>query len=315
LEPNARIYVAGSATLVGSAILSRLREAGFGNVLDDLVGPDLTDPREVASFFADTRPEYVFLAAGRSGGIAANQRYPADLLRDNLLVACHVMHSANEEGVRKLLFLASSCSYPRLAPQPISEEALLTGPLEPTNEAYALGKIAGIKLCQAYRHQHGAGFVTAIPANVFGPGDDFSLEESHVIPALIRKMHEAKLRGSDVVHVWGSGAPQREFLYVDDLADACLFVMNRYDSAEPINIGCGAGVSIRDVAEAVRQTVGYRGTLSFDRSKPDGMPRKVLSSAKLHGLGWCPRISFHEALTQTYNWFLRCAVEERLIHA
>jgi GDP-L-fucose synthase len=315
LDKEARIYVAGGSTLIGAALLSQLTDDGSGSVIGGVGEPDLTDACAVDEYFAAHAPEYVFLAAGRSGGIAANQRYPAELIRDNLLVECNVIHSAYRHGVRKLVYLASSCSYPRLAPQPILEAALLTGPLEPTNEAYAVAKIAGIKLCQAYRQQYGVHFVAAIPANAFGPGDDFSLEESHVIAALIRKMHEAKTRGRAEVEVWGSGTPRREFIFVRDLADACLWVMNRYDGIEPINLGAGVDVSIRELAEAVRETVGYTGRLRFDASKPDGMPRKALDSSKLYGLGWRPQAGFQDALAETYAWFLQCECEKELTHA
>jgi GDP-L-fucose synthase len=288
---------------------------GYTEIVDEAAEPDLTDENAVAAFFAAHRPEYVFVAAGRSGGIAANQRYPADLMRDNLLVACNVIHNTWVHGVHKLIYLASSCSYPRLAPQPIPEEALLTGLLEPTNEAYALAKIAGIKLCQSYRQQYGVCFVSAIPANAFGPGDDFSLEESHVIAALIRKMHEAKIHSRAEVDVWGSGAARREFIFADDLADACVFAMKHYEGADPINLGAGADLSIRELAEAIRQTVGYSGRLRFDASKPDGMPRKALDSRKLYRLGWRAQAVFEDALAQTYAWYLRCKCEKELIHA
>jgi GDP-L-fucose synthase len=315
VEKDARIYVAGGQTLIGSALLYRLEQAGYTDVVGGTNEPILTDSWQVEAFFATTRPEYVFLAAGRSGGISANQRYPADLMRDNLLVECNVIHSANRHRVRKLLYLGSSCSYPRLAPQPMGEESLLTGPLEPTNEAYAVAKIAGIKLCQAYRQQYGAPFLSAIPANAFGPGDDFSLEESHVIAALLRKMHEAKVRRRPEVKVWGSGTPRREFIYVRDLADACVFLMDHYDSPEPINLGAGADLSIRELAEAVQETVGYRGRLEFDASKPDGMPRKALDSSKLSRLGWRPQARFQDALAETYAWYLRCVAQKELAHA
>jgi GDP-L-fucose synthase len=315
VEKDARIYVAGGQTLIGSALLYRLDEAGYTNVVGGLDEPPLTNSLQVEAFFATTRPEYVFMAAGRSGGIAANQRYPAELMRDNLLVATNVIHSAHRARVRKLLYLASSCCYPRLAPQPLAEESLLTGPLEPTNEAYALAKLAGIKLCQAYRQQYNSPFISAIPANAFGPGDDFSLEESHVIAALLCKMHAAKIHGHEKVQVWGSGTPRREFIYVRDLADACLFVMDHYDGAEPINLGTGADVSIRALAETVRETVGYRGRLEFDARQPDGMPRKALDSNRLARLGWRPAARFPDALAETYAWFLRSGAEKELTHA
>lgn len=315
MDRDVRILVAGHTTLIGAAIDRHLREAGFTRVLPAPAGDELLDARAVDECFAALRPQYVFLAAGRSGGIAANQRYPADLMRDNLLVATHVIQAAHRHGVDKLLYLASSCSYPRLAPQPIAETALLTGPLEPTSEAYAVAKIAGLKLCQAYRQQYGAPFITAVPANAFGPGDDFSPEDSHVVGALIRKVHHAHVRGLNEVEVWGTGHARREFIYAPDLADACAFAMTHYDDAEPINLGSGEDRSIRELAEAVCAVVGYRGRLRFDATRPDGMPRKGLDSARLRRLGWRPRTPFAEALTQTYAWFLRHAAREELIHA
>jgi GDP-L-fucose synthase len=303
---NARIYVAGADTLLGAALRTRLQAAGY----DNLVGlppsePDLTCPRQVDDFFAHSRPEYVFHAAGKSGGIHANQAYPAALMRDNLLVAVNVIHAAHRHGAARLLYLASSCSYPRLAPQPMPVEALLTGPLEPTSEAYAMAKLAGLKLCQAYRRQYGARFITGISANAFGPHDDFSPEDSHVIPGLIRKLHEARLYGQDDFPVWGTGQARREFLYAPDLADACLFVMTHYDAPEPINLGGGPALSIAEVARTVAEVVGYRGRLRFDTTRPDGMPRKGLDSGPLARLGWCPATDFRTALVATYRWFLR----------
>jgi GDP-L-fucose synthase len=315
MDRHAKILVAGDATLIGSAILRHLQNSGCAHVMGTPHALDLTCARSVESYFAEMQPDYVFLAAGRSGGIAANQSFPADLMRDNLLVESHIIHNAYQSRVRKLVYLASSCCYPRLAAQPMREEALLTGPLEPTNEAYALAKIAGIKLCQAYNRQHGTRFVSVIPANAFGPGDDFSPEESHVIAALIRKVHAAKAQGQDEVEVWGSGAPRREFIYAPDLADACTMVIDRYDGTEPINIGAGTDLSIRELAEAVCETVGYSGRLRFDASKPDGMPRKILDSGKLHRLGWRPRTLFMDALAETYAWFLHHEAERMPTHA
>jgi GDP-L-fucose synthase len=311
LHRTARIYVAGGDTLIGAALRERLRAAGHTR----LVGvppaePDLADARQVDAFFAAQRPEYVFFAAGQSGGIRANQAYPADLMRDNLLAAAHVLDSAYRHGAAMLLYLASSCSYPRLAPQPMRVEALLTGPLEPTNEPYALAKLAGLKLCQAYRRQYAAPFITAIPANAFGPHDDFSPEDSHVIPGLIRRLHEARHRGQPELAIWGTGRARREFLYARDLADACLFVMGRYDDAEPINLGGGADLSVAEIAVAVAEVVGYRGRLWFDTSRPDGMPLKGLDSARLWGLGWRPVTDFRTALVETYDWFLRHVLAE-----
>jgi GDP-L-fucose synthase len=311
VKQTARIYVAGGDTLVGAALHQRLRETGYENLVGwGETGPDLTSSREVDEFFVAARPEFVFLVGGRSGGIRANQEYPAELMRDNLLVATHVLHAAYRHGASKVLYLASSCSYPRLAAQPMAVESLMTGPLEPTNEAYALAKLAGLKLAQAYRQQYGVRFITGIPANVFGPHDDFSPEDSHVIPGLIRRLHEAKQAGDPVVRIWGSGRARREFLYSLDLADACIFVMQRYDGAEPINLGGGVELSIKEVAEAIAEVVGYVGRLAFDTSRPDGMPRKVLDSGPLRRLGWSPSTAFLPALTATYSWFERYEAPE-----
>jgi GDP-L-fucose synthase len=311
LHRTARIYVAGGQTLIGAALIERLRATGH----EQLVGvpphePDLTDSEEVERFFAAEEPEFVFVAAGKSGGIHANQTRPAELMRDNILVAAHVLHSAWQHGVRKLLYLASSCIYPRLAPQPLREESLLTGPLEPTNEAYALAKLAGIALCRAYRQQYGARFISAIPANAFGPHDDFSPETGHVIPALMRRLHAAKHRGDHSFSVWGTGTARREFIYSHDLADACLFVMRHYDEDQPINLGSGMELSIAEVAQTVAEVVGYRGRIRFDPSRPDGMPRKALDSSRLRALGWQRESDFHGALRKTYDWYLHHVAEK-----
>ncbi len=306
MDKEARIYVAGGQTLIGAAILHQLARQGYTNIAGAPgTEPDLTDAAQVDAFFAQTTPDYVFLAAGKSGGIRANQKYPAELIYDNLLVACNVVHSAYRHGVKKLLYLASSCTYPRHCPQPMRVEALLTGPLEATNAAYAMAKLAGLKLCQAYRQQYGANFIAGIPASVFGPGDDFSPEDSHVVAALIRKLHEAKVAGAEFVELWGTGAPRREFIFAGDLADACLFVMRKYDDADPINLGGGTDLSIRELAELVREVVGYSGELRFDTSKPDGMPFKALDTSKLREMGWRPRTPFQTALAVTYEWFLQ----------
>lgn len=306
MDKGDRIYVAGARTFIGTALLRQLEREGYANIAGGRGDePDLTDAAQVEGFFAETTPAYVFLAAGRSGGIEANQKYPADFLMDNLLVGCHVVRSAWRHGVRKLLYLASSCTYPRHCPKPMREDSLLTGPLEPTNEAYAVAKIAGMKLCQAYRQQYGAKFISGIPANAFGPGDDFGLEDSHVIPALIQKMHEAKTRRRASVRIWGSGSPRREFIYVDELADACLFLMRAYDEPQPINIGSGSDLSIRELAELIREVIGYQGRLQFDTSKPDGMPVKLLDSSRLSALGWRSKTPMRSALSATYAWFLR----------
>jgi GDP-L-fucose synthase len=304
VDQSARIFVAGGRTPVGRALLEHLRGAGFGNVVgappDE---PALTRAGRVAAFFARENPEYVFLAAGRSGGIGLNRRRPADLMLDNLLAVTNVVRAAHRAGVRKLLYLASACSYPRLAPQPMRPESLLTGPPEPTNDAYAVAKLAGWKLCDAFRRQYGSPFITAIPANHFGPFDDFGPKSSHVVPALMRRMHEAKGRGDAEVVVWGSGRPRREFLYVRDLADACLFVMRRYDGDEPINLGGGEEHTIAEAARLIAEVVGYEGRIVFDAGKPDGMPRKALDAGPLAALGWRPATGFRAALEETYAWF------------
>ena len=311
MNPTARIYVAGGNTLIGAALLERLRAAGHRS----LVGtppdePDLTDAGQVEDFFGEARPEYVFLAAGNSGGIGLNQARPAELMRDNLLVAAHVLDTAHRHGVRKLVYLASSCSYPRHAPQPLRVESLLTGELEPTSAAYATAKLAGWQLCTAYRQQYGCRFVTAFPANAFGLHDDFSPDGGHVIPALLRRAHEVKVRGEPELIVWGTGRPRREFIYSHDLADACLFVMEHYDGPAPINLGGSADRSIAEVARAVADVVGYRGRLRFDPSKPDGMPLKGLDAGPLRALGWRPATDFRAALAETYTWFLQHVVKE-----
>jgi GDP-L-fucose synthase len=304
MRKHAIIYVAGGQTLIGAAILRQLKQQGYTNIVGKPgEEPDLTDATSVDEFFSRLLPEYVFMAAGKSGGILANQKYPADLMLDNLLIECNVIRAAYQHRVKKLLYLASSCCYPRHCPQPMRVESLLTGSLEPTNEAYAVAKIAGIKLCQAYRQQYGANFIVGIPANAFGPGDDFSPEDSHVIAALIRKMHEAKRKGTPTVEIWGTGTPRREFIFADDLADACLFVMQKYDGTEPINLGGGTDLSIGELAQLTKEVVGYEGELCFDTSRPDGMPLKVLDSSPLMAMGWNQVTSFRDAVSATYNWF------------
>ncbi len=304
MRRGARIYVAGHRGLVGSAIARRLEALGFQDLLvrtrQEL---DLTDGRAVRTFFEAERPEYVLLAAAKVGGILANDTYPADFIRDNLAIELNVIDAAHRAGVAKLLFLGSSCIYPRLAPQPIKEEYLLTGSLEPTNEAYAVAKIAGVKLCQAYRRQYGDRFISAMPTNVYGPGDNFDLETSHVLPALLRKFHEAKMADAPEVLVWGTGAARREFLHVDDLADACTFLLEAFDGSEPINVGVGRDISIAELAELIADIVGYGGALSFDTTKPDGTPRKLLDVSKLTALGWKPKVSLREGIEHTYRWF------------
>lgn len=313
MEKDAKIYVAGTQTLIGAAMLRELDRQGYRNlVCQASEEPDLTDAGQVDAFFARTTPDYVFLAAGRSGGIRANERYPADFIRDNLLVECHIIHAAYRYGTRKLLYLASSCCYPKLCPQPMPVESLLTGPFEFTSEAYAVAKIAGIKLCQAYRRQFGVNFVAAIPANAFGPGDDFTLEDSHVIAALIRKTHEAKTLGAMSVRIWGSGAPRREFIFADDLASACVFAMWKYDGLEPINLGVGSDLSIRELAELIREVVGYPGELCFDSTQPDGTPAKLLDSSHLKQMGWQPKTPMRDAMLTTYRWFQQMEREKRI---
>jgi len=299
-----RIYVAGHRGLVGSAIVRRLKAAGFANVLTRARSElDLTRQEEVERFFAAEKPAHVFLAAARVGGIVANATYPADFIRDNLLIETNVIDSAWRHGVTKLLFLGSSCIYPRLAPQPMREEHLLTGPLEPTNEWYAIAKIAGLKMCQAYRRQYGFDVIAAMPTNLYGPGDNFSLESSHVVPALIRRFHEARERNATEVVVWGTGTPRREFLHVDDLADALLFLMRTYSDEAPVNVGWGEDISIGELAETIRRVVGFEGPIVFDTTRPDGTPRKLLDVTRMTQLGWRPRISFEPGLTHTVEWF------------
>jgi GDP-L-fucose synthase len=304
LAPASRIYVPGHRGLVGSAVVRRLRAEGFTAILTaPRAELDLRDQAAVDRWFAANRPDYVFLVAGTVGGILANSTRPAEFLYDNLLIAANVLEASRRHGVAKLLYLGSSCIYPRQCPQPIKEEYLLTGPLEPTNEGYALAKIAGIKLCQSYRRQYGCDFVSAMPTNLYGPGDNFDLLSSHVLPALIRKFHEAKAGGRSEVIVWGTGSPRREFLHVDDLADACLFLMRRHDTDVPINVGTGEDLSIRELAELVRDVVHPRAALVFDPSKPDGTPRKLLDVSRLHALGWRHRISLRQGVESTYRWF------------
>ena len=299
-----RIFVAGHAGLVGSAIVRRLNAAGIRNLLlTTRADLDLCNQAAVDKFFSVEKPNYVFLAAARVGGIQANATAPADFLRDNLQIQTNVIDSAYRHGTDKLMFLGSSCIYPRLAAQPIREDSLLTGPLEPTNEAYAIAKIAGLKLCQAYRRQYGFRAITLMPTNLYGPGDNFSLSSSHVLPALIRKFHEAVVARASSVTVWGTGAPRREFLYVDDLADACLFLMRHYDDEAIVNVGVGEDLSIRELAELVARITGFGGTVDFDASKPDGTPRKLLDVSSLRSLGWHAQVPLEEGVKRTYEWF------------
>ncbi|MEE8525226.1 MAG: GDP-L-fucose synthase [Thermoanaerobaculia bacterium] len=305
IPQNARIYVAGHRGLVGSAILRRLQAEGYGNVLTASRGNlDLRDQKAVNLWFREHRPQYVFLVAGTVGGILANSTRPAEFIYDNMMIHATVVHAAHLYGADKLLYLGSACIYPRESRQPISEDALLTGPLEPTNEAYAVAKIAGIKLCQAYRRQYGCDFISAMPSNLYGPRDNFNLESSHVLPALIRKFHEAKSEGRREVTIWGTGSCSREFLHVDDLAEGCLFLMRHYQDDQPINVGTGEELTIRELAERIRDAVHPGGRLVFDTSKPDGAPRRLLDVSRLHELGWRHRIALSDGIRQTYSWFL-----------
>lgn len=305
MDASSRVFVAGHRGLVGSAIVRRLQVEGADNLLlRSRTELDLTVQAQVDAFFAAEKPDYVFLAAAKVGGIHANSSYPAEFIRDNLVIQTHVIHAAWKHGVRKLCFLGSSCIYPKLAPQPLKEEYLLTGPLEPTNEWYAVAKIAGIKLCQAYRRQYGFDAISLMPTNLYGPGDNFDLNSSHVLPALIRKFHEAKERGDEQVVIWGSGTPQREFLYVDDLADAAVFLMRRYSSEEFINVGVGRDLSIRELAEQVADIVGFKGTIVTDVTKPDGTPRKLMDVSRLNSLGWQACTGLDEGIAKTYRWFM-----------
>jgi GDP-L-fucose synthase len=306
MNQSSRIYVAGHRGLVGSAIWRELQRREFGNLIGRTRQElDLLDADAVKKFFAETKPEFVFVAAAKVGGIYANDTQPASFLFENLQIQNHLIHAAWQAGVRKLLFLGSSCIYPKLAPQPLKEEYLLTGPLEPTNEWYAVAKIAGIKLCQACRRQHGCDFISAMPTNMYGPNDNYDLQTSHVLPALIRKFHEAKQIAAATVTCWGTGAPLREFLYADDLASACVFLMQQYSEEQFINVGFGSDISIRQLAELIKRVVGFGGDIVWDASKPDGTPRKLMDSSRLFALGWRPQVDLETGIRRTYEDFLR----------
>lgn len=298
-----RVWVAGHKGMVGSAIVRRLDQENCETLIADRNVVDLKDQAQTRAWILDQRPDAIFLAAAKVGGILANDTYPADFLYDNLMIEANIIEAAYRANVSKLLFLGSSCIYPKMAPQPIAEDALLTGPLEPTNEWYAIAKIAGIKLCQAYRRQHGCDFISAMPTNLYGPGDNFDLNSSHVIPALIRKAHEAKLRGDNEIVMWGTGSPRREFLHVDDCADACVYLMKVYSDDTHVNVGSGEDMTILELTQLVCDVVGYSGSISQDLNKPDGTPRKLMSADKLRSLGWSPKVTLRDGLTHSYQWF------------
>ena len=304
MKKDSKIYVAGHSGLVGSAIVRKLKDSGYGNLVvrtfDEL---DLVRQGRVGEFFDQERPEYVFLAAAKVGGIWANSQFPAEFIYNNLMIQTNIIHSSYIHEVKKLLFLGSSCIYPKHCPQPMKEEHLLSGYLEPTNEPYAVAKIAGIKMCQSYNRQYGTRFMSVMPTNLYGPGDNFDLKTSHVLPALIRKFHEAKMGGDKSVEVWGTGTPRREFIYVDDLADACLFLMNRYEGNDIINVGVGKDQSIRELAQMIGKVVGFEGDLRFDHTKPDGTPLKLLDVSKLTALGWEAQMPLMEGLEKSYRWY------------
>ena len=305
MNPQAKIYVAGHRGLAGSSIVRRLRAAGYNNLVQRTHAElDLTDQGAVEAFFETEGPEYVFLAAAKVGGIHANNTYPAEFIRDNLAIQTNVIHSAWKNGARKLLFLGSSCIYPKFAPQPMPESCLLTGELEPTNEWYAIAKIAGIKMCQAYRRQYGFDAISLMPTNLYGPGDNFDLQNSHVLPALLRKFHEARMRGDEEVVVWGTGTPRREFMHVDDLGAAAVFLMENYSDEAFVNVGVGSDVSIRELADIVKEVTGFQGRIVQDTSKPDGTQRKLMDVSRLDSLGWKAQVELREGVAQTYAWFV-----------
>ena len=310
MERGSKIYIAGHKGMVGSALVRNFEGKGHRNLLvRSLEELDLLDQTAVFRFMAAEKPEYVFIAAAKVGGILANNTFRAQFIYENLQIQANLIHAAHINRVKKLLFLGSSCIYPKLAPQPISEEHLLTGLLEPTNEPYAIAKIAGIKMCEAYRAQYGSNFFSVMPTNLYGPNDNFDLQTSHVLPALIRRFHEAKTGSQPFVTIWGTGMPRREFLHVDDLADACIFLMNKYDRDEILNIGVGEDLTIRELAELIKTVTGYAGGIQFDKSKPDGTPRKLLDVSRLRATGWRPRIGLEEGIRRTYAWFLENKVK------
>lgn len=305
MDKSAKIYVAGHNGLVGSSILRNLKKQGYTNLIyRSSKELDLRNQLEVSDFFRIEKPDYVFLAAAKVGGIIANNTYPADFIRENLLIQTNVIDASYQNGAKKLLFLGSTCIYPKLAPQPMKEEYLLTGELEPTNDAYAIAKIAGIIMCKSYNRQYGTKFISVMPTNLYGPNDNFNLTTSHVLPALIRKFHDAKEQGLPFVEVWGTGSPKREFLHSDDMADACIYLMNYYEGNDIVNIGVGKDISIKELAELIKEIVGFEGEINFDPSKPDGTPRKLVDVTRLNSLGWEAKISLRDGLKETYNWFL-----------
>jgi GDP-L-fucose synthase len=312
MEITSKVFVAGHGGMVGSAIVRKLKQEGYTNlVIQPSSELDLRNQQQVNNFFEEQKPEFVFLAAAKVGGILANNTFRAEFLYDNLMIESNIIHASYLNNVKKLLFLGSSCIYPRLAPQPMKEEYLLTGTLEPTNEPYAIAKITGIKLCEAYRDQYGCNFISAMPTNLYGPGDNYNLQNSHVIPAMIRKFHEGKLNKSEFVEIWGSGSPLREFMFVDDLADACYFLMQHYDDKLFVNVGTAEEVSIKNLAELIKEVTGYNGGIKFDSSKPDGAPRKLMDSTRLHSLGWKHKTSLREGLKIAYQYFLKESQENR----
>ena len=308
-----RVWIAGHRGMVGAALIRRLEREGCQVLTATRQDADLTRQSDVEQWMEQAKPQAIFLPAAKVGGILANDTYPADFIYDNLMIEANVIHSAHKTGVEKLLFLGSSCIYPKMAPQPITEEALLTGPLEPTNEWYAIAKITGIKMCQAYRRQHGSDFISAMPTNLYGPGDNFDLESSHVIPALMRKAHEAMKQNDNEMEIWGTGSPRREFLHVDDAADALVFLMTHYSSESHVNVGSGTDLTIFDLAKTIADVVNFKGEIKKDTSKPDGTPRKLMAADRLRGMGWKPEIELRDGLLQTYEWFLKQLKEERQV--